>query len=89
MLLRLLQSPVISVGRPITPSESIRFLRRFNRRFFLTFIPFDLPENVECISVNEGIRSALRRLPYIIEQFAGRCEVVLLSPQLRQRDQRG
>ena len=81
---RLLQTIVIRMGRPLTPSQPIRRSRRFYGRCGVARIAFELAEYIAGIGVEERVWPALGGIPYLIQQFTGLSGLPLLPGEFRE-----
>lgn len=81
---RLLQTIVIRMGRPLTPSQPIRRPRRFYGRCGVARIAFELAEHIVGIGVEERVWPALGGVPDLIQQFAGLRRLALLPGEFRE-----
>src|SRR5262245_57886361 len=72
------QAEVVGVGRPVAPGLPVRLGGGGNSSLAMVLVALELCQDVECISVQERIRTVLGGGPDLVEEFA--CGIVVLLP---------
>ena len=85
---RLLQPPVIGIGRAVAPRGLVRLGRRVDRRLFVAFGLGNVRRQVVGIGLKQTIGSAFSGIPDFVQSGIGVRKIISLAREIRDGDER-